>query len=388
MKKRLPALALAVTLSGALHGQTLFTHNTNQNIWTGNSAACTTSGPGTIHNNSFIRVFNTLEFNVQDTVFFVAIELGVESTTGGAYNLVGRVHDLAGAPLFANMTLLAADTAAVYPDSTIYRMKIPLDSGYTLPGDSIVAEVFSPINAAITFYPGSNPYPETDTSYIAAAGCGIVEPTPYSTIGFASVKLILNLWVNHKPAMADLAFSVFKDNVLSFVKADFDAALNDFDADTITMLKLVSIPANGTIDAGSGPLAVGDTIYSNQLDALVYTPNAGFDGNDNFTFLVRDNSHWSNDPASVDLAVFDWQVSAMQLTWETLEVYPNPACDMLYIKTDEPVTAINIYNEQGQLVKDYTSETSNIALQEFAPGIYFIVVFTENGWCGEEFIKE
>jgi hypothetical protein len=396
MKKRIPIPALALALApafapaldGTLYGQTLFTHNTNQNVWASNSAACTTSGPGTIHNNNFIRVFNTTEFNVQDTVFFVAIELGVESTSGGAYDLIGRVHDLAGAPLFGNMTLLAVDTAAVYPDSVVYRMKIPLDSGYTVPGDSIVTEVFAPINAAVTFYPGSNPYPETDTSYIAAPGCGIAEPTPYSTIGFASVKLILNLWVNHKPAMGNMAVSVFKDNVFDFAKTDFDAAFNDFDSDTINMLKLVTVPANGTIDIGSGALSAGDTIYSDELDALVYTPGPGFSGNDDFTFLVRDNSHWSNNPASVNITVFDWQASIQELDLYDLHLYPNPASDMLYIETTGAVLAVRLYDENGRCLKSYLAGTGGIQLNDLASGNYFIAVLTENGWSVKKIIKE
>src|SRR5688572_20988351 len=102
-------LILVVSLSAAftLHGQTMLTQSSNQTIWAGDSAACTVSGTFTIQDNSFIRVFDINTFSIQDTAFFVYLQLGVESTSGGAYNLIGKVHKLQDTLLFANMTLLA-----------------------------------------------------------------------------------------------------------------------------------------------------------------------------------------------------------------------------------------------------------------------------------------
>ncbi|MBI3135424.1 MAG: T9SS type A sorting domain-containing protein [Bacteroidetes bacterium] len=366
----------------------MLTHSSNQNVWSSNSAACTTSGPGTIHNNSFIRVFDTDDFNIQDTAFFVYIQLGVESTSGGAYDLIGRVHKLDGSLVFANMNLIAADTAAVYPDSTIYKMNIPMKDGYTLPGDTLVTEVFAPLNGAIIFFPGSNPYVESSPSYIAAAGCGIPEPTEYSAIGFASAHLVLNLWVNHKPTLNNMALSVFKDNVLSFQKADFDAAMSDYDTDTIGMVRIETLPPNGTLELSGTPLAAGDTVYSNELASLTYTPNAGFSGNDSYDVRVRDAYHWSNNTTQVDITVFNWQVGLTELTESTFLIYPNPAGDLITLNADQKIQSVRIFDNQGAEQKVHLGQNGQVDVSALAGGIYFVMVKTEAGFSVEKLVKQ
>jgi len=382
-------LLFAIVFSSMIAvSQTKLTHSSNEVVWSANSAACTTSGPGTIHNNSFIRVFDTNNFNVQDSVFFVSIELGVESTTGGAYDLIGRVYQLNGTLLFANMTLLAADTAGVYPDSGLYKMTIPMKDGFALPGDTLIAEVFAALNNLITFYPGSNPYLESDESYIAAAGCGITEPVTYASIGFSTAHLILNLWVNHKPKMNDISLSVFKDNVLDFNKSDFDVAMNDYDSDTIGMIQVLTLPLNGLIENNGSAIAIGDTIFSNELELITYTPNAGYSGNDDFDFKVRDNSHWSNDSTNLAITIFNWQVGIDETENTDFEIYPNPSSTRIEIKSTEKIANVSIYSLNGRLILSDNSINSTFDISSFSDGIYFVAVTTENGFSVQKFIKE
>lgn len=385
MEKILLTLLFFVTLGS--QAQTRLTHSTNQNVWANNSAACTTSGPGTIHNNSFIRVFDTDEFNVQDSVFFVYIELGVESTSGGNYDLIGRIHELNGSLAFANMTLLAADTAAVYPDSVVYKMTIPIKEGHALPGDTIITEVFAPLNPVIIFFPGSNPYAETDPSYIAAAGCGLLEPTDYETIGFPSRHLVLNLWVNHKPTLNTISSSVFKNNELSFQKSEFDAAVFDHDSDTIGMIRVESLPANGLLELASVAVSIGDTIYGNELDQLTYTPDTDYSGSDNFTVRIRDAYHWANNTTDVDITVFNWQLALNEQVTNQISLLPNPASDHVTVQCAEQITAVRLFNSLGDEIEINWLTYQAISVEGLATGTYFVLIETELGWSVERLIK-
>lgn len=386
MKKQLLAASFFAGIT--LNAQTMLSHSSNQNVWNSGGAACTTSGPGTIHNNSFIRVFDTDDYNVQDTAFFVFIQMGVQSESGGAYDLIGRVHKLDGTLLFSNMTLLAADTAAVFADSSVYKMKIPMKDGYTLPGDTLVTEVFAPLNAAVIFYPGTNPYVETSPSYIAASGCGIPEPTEYSTIGFPTAHLVLNLWVNHKPSLNNMALSVFKNEVLSFQKTDFDGALSDYDNDTIGMIRIETLPANGLLELAGTPLSVGDTVYSDELAQLTYTPTAGYSGNDSYDVRVRDAYHWANNNTQVDITVFNWQLGLSTTEIAGWKLYPNPAADQITISASEKIQTVRIFDNAGTEMRVKMNHQGQVDLTDLADGLYFLVAQTSAGIQVEKFIKQ
>ena len=385
MKKLL--FLLMVMAVFAASGQTILTQSTDPDIFPGSLAACNTSGPGTIEDNHFMRIFDTDNYNVQDTVFFLHIEMAVDNTSGGPYNLVGRVHEIEGAALFSNMTLLATDTAAVFADSGVYKMIIPFKNGYALPGDSIVAEVFAAQNGLIVFNPGTNPYPETGPSLLVAPACGLTEPTAYSSIGFANIKLLLNLWVNHKPVLNDITTSVFKDNVLNFAKADFDAAFTDHDADTVEMLRILALPVNGTVENNGVPVVVGDTVYCNEIDLLTYTPEAGFFGADSFKVAARDNSHWSNDSATIAITVLNWQVSVEENTSQKIELYPNPANDFVYLRSTEKIEALYLYSATGAVLDRPSVSDAAIDLSALPGGVYFIAIRCGDTWTVEQIVK-
>jgi hypothetical protein len=386
MKKTL--LAFGSFIMFAAYSQTPLYQNSNENIWAGQSVACTTTGPGTIHDNKFLRVFDTDNFAaIQDTAFFVYIEMAVQECTGGAYNLIGRVYKLDGVLQYSNMTLISDDTAATYPDSSLYRMKIPFTEGYALPGDTVVTEVYAPVNAAIIFFPGANPYVESGPSYISAPGCAFPEPVTFASLSYPGVKLILKLWVNQKPVLNDFSTSVFKDNSISFIKADFDASMTDFDSDTINMVRIQTLPTNGTLTLNGNLVAAGDTVLSHQIDSLSYLPNLAYSGTDLFTVLVKDNYHWSNMNTTISIDVLDWQLGVKESNLSDAKVYPNPTSNTLTIDLDNTIESLKIYDQQGRLVKTLIGSSKTIDVSMFANGIYFIELKTSGNTSFVKFVK-
>jgi hypothetical protein len=385
MKKTLLALAFGFFLN--LNAQTPFFQNSNENIWSAHSVVCTTSGPETIHNNNFLRVFDTDNFGIQDTAFFVYIEMAVETCSGGAYSLIGRVYKLDGVLQYANMTLIADDTAATYPDSALYRMKIPFDQGYALPGDTVVTEVFAPINGAISFFPGSNPYVESGPSYLSAPGCAFPEPTTFASIGYPAVKLILKLWVNQKPQLNNMNVYVFKDGVYDFNKADFDLAMNDYDSDTINLLRVQTLPVNGVLAMNGLAVSVGDTVLSHQIDSLSYTPTTGYSGADSFTLQVKDGYHWANATSLIDIDVMNWQLGTGEELITNSLVYPNPVSDVLTISLNDPIKSYKILDASGKEIAIQMNQNNQINVSELPAGTYFFVVETEAGTAINQFVK-
>src|SRR5687768_16820131 len=140
MKKTLLALVISGLPGTLLFAQTKITNNPVLVINSGNSVTCNAGGIITAENN-FFQLYDLDDYTgITDTAFFVRMRVGAEETSGGAYNIVGRIHAWDGAPLLANLTLITDDTAAIIPDSTLYLMDIWLNDGaYALPGDSLAA---------------------------------------------------------------------------------------------------------------------------------------------------------------------------------------------------------------------------------------------------------
>lgn len=67
--------------------------------------------------------------------------------------------------------------------------------------------------------------------------------------------------------------------------------------------------------------------------------------------------------------------------WETgpgLTLYPNPATDVVWIKTDAVIIRVSVYNSLGQCVYS-TQNNQRIDMAGLAPGSYFVSVETETG---------
>jgi hypothetical protein len=106
-------------------------------------------------------------------------------------------------------------------------------------------------------------------------------------------------------------------------------------------------PDSCSITIIGGGFEIDDTLTSIAVDDLIFTYPVNID---NITFKLSDH----------------------------LKLYPNPASDILHIACNEPYSTIRIYNTTGQMVANYSNETS-ISLTEFENGIYYLQLLDENG---------
>lgn len=67
-------------------------------------------------------------------------------------------------------------------------------------------------------------------------------------------------------------------------------------------------------------------------------------------------------------------------------VYPNPTQDVLYIESQQQIEKVKIYNLQGQLIKDGSSNKLDVS--KFKTGLYFVEVTVDGKSTTKKFIKE
>ncbi|MDR0682794.1 MAG: Ig-like domain-containing protein [Dysgonamonadaceae bacterium] len=63
----------------------------------------------------------------------------------------------------------------------------------------------------------------------------------------------------------------------------------------------------------------------------------------------------------------------------TLNVYPNPVKDKLYIQSEVPVQSATVFHIGGIPVKQVNSEVSSIDMQDLSAGLYLVKLVTEQG---------
>lgn len=93
---------------------------------------------------------------------------------------------------------------------------------------------------------------------------------------------------NARPAVSDFTKTGAEDNVLAFSTADFAANFADPDGDAMVSVRIVSLPANGTLKLNGVSVSVGQVIAAADLENLEFVPALNFNGVTSFTFTASD----------------------------------------------------------------------------------------------------
>ena len=130
-----------------------------------------------------------------------------------------------------------------------------------------------------------------------------------------------------------------------------------------------------TINDGSGDSFVDDWMYHMDPD-----PTVGTDYNVTGC-LVYDWDQWKICPRDADDIGMSANVS--EINNNSINIYPNPAIDVLNIENANSVTILNI---TGQTV--YEGNETQINVSQYPAGIYVILIEGENGTYTQKFVKE
>ncbi len=90
-----------------------------------------------------------------------------------------------------------------------------------------------------------------------------------------------------------------------------------------------------------------------------------------------------------DTFVVDAPVLVPKINSQLFSIYPNPATNTLYIRSagNTPLKEAVIYNTYGALMGNYDGK-GPVDIAHFAPGIYFIKLFSDEGSTTYKFLKQ
>ena len=127
--------------------------------------------------------------------------------------------------------------------------------------------------------------------------------------------------VSDPPAVDTVFVSGEEYVTLFFAADDFIRRFSDPENDTLTKIRIESLPGNGTLLLNDEPVTVGDEIPIDDLPQLAFEPDAGFDGVTEFRWNGHDGSAYAALPAPVIITILeDNRLSAMNDTIRLIDV--------------------------------------------------------------------
>jgi Subtilase family/Calx-beta domain/SdrD B-like domain/Domain of unknown function (DUF4114)/Bacterial cadherin-like domain len=112
-----------------------------------------------------------------------------------------------------------------------------------------------------------------------------------------------NQKLNQLPILSNVSKTGNEDAKITFNSSDFTAAFSDADSNSLTKIKIASLPTNGTFQLNGIDVAVDREILVSELDQLVFTPNLNFSGDISFNWNGFDGTDYANFPAAANLTI-------------------------------------------------------------------------------------
>ena len=163
-------------------------------VTVGTGVAC--SAGGITSDNQYWRSFVLADFGITDDYAVTMVEFGIEDALAGIGGSQPMTVNLYTTDLvFPTGTLTLIGTLDVMvPDQALTLFQIPV-TGTAPAGSELVVEVSIPADTGDgnRFFPGANSLGETADSWISSAGCGILAPVTYTSIGFPTCQLVMSV---------------------------------------------------------------------------------------------------------------------------------------------------------------------------------------------------
>jgi hypothetical protein len=243
-------------------GLVTITHSATQNIVSGNSVSCNDGFGHT--DNSYLRVFDLESFGIFGPFDVVEVEIGIEAafTAGGSQPATMNLYlwDEGDPFTFANFNLIGSANTTVFDSDAGTIITVPV-AGSAPAGSNLVVEFFTPNGQAAgnLLWVGSNPDGQTSPTYLAAADCGVPEPTDTAALGFPGMHMVMNVTgdTDAGPATCDAPddipwASVAPDNGTT-VPGDTDTVTVTFDSTGLAAGTYVAALCVTSNDPDPGP---------------------------------------------------------------------------------------------------------------------------------------
>ena len=120
-----------------------------------------------------------------------------------------------------------------------------------------------------------------------------------STVAYSAWRLVQNT----RPEISDFDKETEEDLLLTFHAADFTGGYSDADADPMIAIRIVSLPAHGSLKLGENSVTAGQVITAAQLESLSYLPEKDWNGIDSFTWNGYDAREYAAADKTVTITV-------------------------------------------------------------------------------------
>jgi len=229
--------------------------------------SCWDSGDGSFSANSYMRVYNLVDFGVDADFTIESVEYGQGSASEGKV-LALRIYtadtdDLSTAALTFVAEVLHTATSA----DDLSLVSVPLST--TVPaGSTVVFEVFASDSAGLpdaTYFPGLNAGGENDDSYLMSADCSIDVPTTTTEVGFADNQYVMNVIGDETLGLGD--------NLSELVSIYPNPVQNRLNVEMPSNIDLLSSTLYDLLGRDTGVRLVNGTMNTSGLARGVYILN-------------------------------------------------------------------------------------------------------------------
>ncbi|MBD2365063.1 tandem-95 repeat protein [Anabaena minutissima FACHB-250] len=123
---------------------------------------------------------------------------------------------------------------------------------------------------------------------------------------YANADAVVSLTIggfNDAPVISNINKSGNEDAVITFTSADFISAFSDVDGDSLSQIRITTLPSNGVLQLNGLEVVTGQEIPVSELDSLTFTPAPNFNGTVSFNWNAADGSTYANTGALVTIAI-------------------------------------------------------------------------------------
>jgi hypothetical protein len=152
----------------------------------------------------------------------------------------------------------------------------------------------------------------------------------------------------------------------------------------------ISVPAGETATLLSGPMISGATAWLDSNYNLVYVPAIGVQGFDTLTYSLCD-ALGSCDTADIIVFVEGYHYTGISdIDMPDLHMYPNPALSQLSVSYSALIESVTVVDLSGRTVmtKDINKNTASLNIETLSPGVYTVMIRTQDGTAVKRFVKE
>ena len=201
------------------------------------------------------------------------------------------------------VTFAASDFSSAFSDvdgNSLTKVKIvslPANGILKLSGVAIAAgdEISFANLGNITFSPSANWNGSTNFAWNGNDGTVYAASNTNVNISIAAV--------NDPPVVSDITKSGTEDNTVTLATSDFTSAFSDVDGNSLTKVKIVSLPANGILKLSGVAIAAGDEINAANLGNITFVPSANWNGSTNFTWNGNDGTVYAASNARLNISI-------------------------------------------------------------------------------------